>query len=332
MKIARIKVSLQFKSTQKMKFLGKFIFFTAILLFLFSCNSNTPKRSETEINTVEVACDETFRPIIEQEMRAFHAKYPEAILDTTFVSETQAINLLLQDSFRMAITTRPLSEAEKQSILAQHQLSVESHPFAYDAIALIINNSNPDSLISVNDIRRIVTGQTTEWNQIPGAQTKGNIELVFDDENSSTVRFVRDSICNGGELKGNLKTAKSNPNVIAYVAQVRNAIGIIGVDWIRNFKDTTNLSFDNRVRVMRVSSSSVPEKSNSYQPVQYYIATGDYPLTRQLFISSTEPYMQALNRNFYHYLTDTEGQLIITKSSQLLPVMPVHVKQIDVTD
>ena len=229
---------------------GKDIIATLLTIsILISCGGPVKQRTEEEINTVEVACDETFRPIMEQEMRAFHAKYPEAILDTTFVSETKAISLILQDSFRMVITTRPLSNAEKQNILNNHQFI---------------------------------------WNQIPNAQTKGNIELVFDDENSSTVRFVRDSICGGKELKGNLKTAKSNPNVITYVSQVRNAIGIIGVDWIRNFNDTTNLSFDDRVRVMRVSNSSIAEESNSFPPVQYYIATGDYPLTRKLFISSTE--------------------------------------------
>lgn len=317
------------KSSRKMK-IWKYVAITLISISLLSCGGTAQKRTEEEINTVEVACDETFRPIMEQEMRAFHAKYPEAILDTTFVSETKAIQLLLEDSFRMAITTRPLSQAEQQSILNNYRLTVESHPFAYDAIALIINKDNVDSMISVNDIRRIVTGQITEWKQIPNAQTKGKIELVFDDENSSTVRFARDSICEGAELKGNLKTAKSNPNVITYVQQTRNAIGIIGVDWIRNFKDTTNLSFDDRVRVMRVSNSSIAEESNSFQPVQYYIATGDYPLIRRLYISSTEPYIQALNRNFYHYLTDTEGQLIITKSSQLLPIVPVHVKQVDI--
>lgn len=299
---------------------------------LSSCSGNSSQQTKEDYNTVQVACDETFRPIMEQEFNAFHAKYPEAILDTTFVPETKAISLMLQDSFRMVITTRPLSEAEKASILNKYQLVVESQPFAHDAIALIIHPDNTDSLISINDIRRIVTGKITQWNQIPHARTKGRIELVFDDENSSTVRFVRDSLCGGAELKGNLKTAKSNPNVISYVSQTRNAIGIVGVDWIRNPKDTTNLSFSDQVRVMSVSNSAIAEESNSYQPVQYYIATADYPLIRKLFISSTEPYMQALNRNFYHYLTDTEGQLIITKSSQLLPIVPVHVRSVDVTE
>ena len=303
-----------------------------VTCFLVSCGGNTSKQTKEDYLTVEVACDETFRPIIEQELNAFHAKYPEAILDTAFMSETQAIQLFLEDSFRMVITTRPITESEKAYILDQHKLTVESQPIAHDAIALILHLSNKDSLLSIHDIKRIVTGQYSRWEQLPHSQSQGNIELVFDNENSSTVRFIRDSICEGKELKGTLKTAKSNQNVINYVARTPNAIGIIGVDWLRNPSDSTNLSFDSHVRVARVSHSSAAEYGNSFQPLQYYIATGDYPLVRKLFISSTEPYMQALNRNFYHYLTDTEGQLIITKSSQLLPIVPVHVKAVDITE
>lgn len=302
------------------------------ILFTVSCGGNANQRDEKSINTVQVACDETFRPIMEQEMRAFHAKYPEAILDTAFMPETDAINLLVTDSFRMAITTRPLSEKEKQYVFDKYKLVVESRAFAYDAIALLINKDNPDSLITLSQFRDVVMGKVTKWNQLQNAVTKGDIEVVFDNENSSTVRFIRDSVCGGQELKGNLKTAHTNQNVIEYVRQTRNAIGIVGVDWIRNPKDSTNLTFDQRVRVMSMTFSAVADEESCCQPVQYYIATHDYPLIRELYISSTEPYMQALNRNFYFYLTDTEGQLIITKSSQLLPIVPVQVKQVDMSD
>ena len=314
-----------------MKLTFKTFLWSMLTAMLVACTPAS-KQDRTQYLTVSVACDETFRPIMEQEMRAFHAKYPEAIMDTLFLPETDALNLVLQDSFRMVISTRQFNEQEKQYLMDKFRLVVESQPFAYDAIALIINKQNTDSLLSVNELRSILTGKLTQWNEIQHAQTKGAIEVVFDNENSSTVRFLRDSLCGGTELKGNLKTAHSNKNVIDYVRQTRNAIGIIGVDWIRNPEDTTNLTFDDHVRVMSVSHSAVTTESNSFQPVQYYIATKDYPLIRTLYISSIEPYPQALNRNFYFYLTDTEGQLIITKSSQLLPIVPVQVRRVDITD
>ena len=249
-----------------MKLTFKTFLWSMLTAMLVACTPAS-KQDRTQYLTVSVACDETFRPIMEQEMRAFHAKYPEAIMDTLFLPETDALNLVLQDSFRMVISTRQFNEQEKQYLMDKFRLVVESQPFAYDAIALIINKQNTDSLLSVNELRSILTGKLTQWNEIQHAQTKGAIEVVFDNENSSTVRFLRDSLCGGTELKGNLKTAHSNKNVIDYVRQTRNAIGIIGVDWIRNPEDTTNLTFDDHVRVMSVSHSAVTTESNSARTI-----------------------------------------------------------------
>jgi len=308
----------------------KFLLLVLICTLFAACGKKKASKSEADYNTIKIACDETFSPIMGQEMRAFHAKYPEAIIDSVFLPETTAMNQLLKDSIRMIIATRPLSEKEKSQIRDAYKLIAQCQPFAYDAVALIVNKNNSDTLISVDEIRKIVTGKISQWSQIQHAKTKGNIEVVFDNENSSTVRYIRDSICGGAELKGNLKTGHTNQEVIKYVSQTRNAIGIIGVDWIRNLKDSSKLSFDQRVHVMSVSNSAVTESDNCFQPVQYYIATGDYPLIRKLYVITTDPRDDARSLNFYYYLTDTEGQLIITKSSQLLPIVPVQVKQVNV--
>ena len=298
-----------------------------LLMFTYSCNQQ-PKGNDKDYYEVNIAVDETFRPIIEEEMRVFHAKYPEAIPHAIYMPETEAINLLLQDSVRMIVSTRPLSQQESDAILATYKLKVRNQPVAFDAIALITNQENPDSLITVSQIRDIMTGKITRWEELPNAKGKGPIEVVFDNSNSSSVRYVRDSICGGVELKGNLKDGKTNPDVIKYVAQSPGALGIIGVDWLRNKKDSTNLTFDQRIRVMNVSRSAIAERGNSFQPVQYYIATGDYPLTRCLYMVTTDPRTRSLALNFYYFVGDQDGQLIITHSSQLLPYMPVQVKEV----
>lgn len=294
----------------------------------FSSCSQGKKAPVEEDYQVRIAVDETFRPIIEEEMRVFNAKYPEAIPQAKYMPETDAINLMLKDSVRMILSTRPLSQQETDAIFANYQLKVRFKPVGFDAIALIINPENPDSLMSVSDLRKIMLGQITRWEQLEDAHSKGDLEVVFDNPNSSTVRYVLDSICGGAQLKGNMKNAKSNEDVINYVAQTRNAIGIIGVDWLRNPKDSTNLTFNQSVRVVNVGRSVEKNINNCYQPVQYYIATGDYPLTRTLYMIITDPRTRAMGLNFYYFVSDQAGQLIITKSSQLLPYMPVHIKQV----
>jgi phosphate transport system substrate-binding protein len=301
------------------------------LLLLAACGPKKPVDKKAYYE-VKVAVDETFRPIIEEEAKVFNARFPEADMKFRYLPETDAINLLLKDSVRMIMATRPLTKKETDQIMAVYKLKARWQMVAYDAVALIVNPSNPDTLINVSELRDIMTGKLTRWEQLKGAKQKGKLEVVFDNENSSTVRYIRDSICGGTQLKGNLKSGKNNKDVIKYVSENRNAMGIIGVDWLRNPEDSSQLTFDKKIRVMSVSTSAVPESVNSFQPVQYYIATGDYPLTRSVYLITTDPRSTAMSLNFYYFVSDQDGQLIITKSSQLLPVMPVHIKTVEVEE
>ena len=298
-----------------------------LTLPLVSCGGGNKQQEDPDL--IKVAIDETFKPIMDEEMYQFNLQSPEATFKYVYCSESEALQLFLKDSVRSCLATRELSDKEKD-LLRSKNLNVMTERIATDAIALIVNRSNPDTLISANDVMRIVTGQVTRWDQIKYAHQSGEIQLVFDNTQSSTVRYVEDSICGGKALKGNVYAQKTNPDVIEYIQKNPKAIGIIGVDWLRNEEDTTNLSFLPKVRVMSVSNSTVPEKDNSYKPFQAYIALGNYPFVRAVYYMTSDPLMQGKARYFYHFLSEQKGQLIITKSSQLLPWMQVQFKEVTV--
>ena len=298
-----------------------------LTLPLVSCGGGSKQQGDPDL--IKVAIAETFKPLMDEEMYQFNLQSPEATFKYVYCSESEALQLFLKDSVRSCLATRELSDKEKD-LLRSKNLNVMTERIATDAIALIVNRSNPDTLISANDVMRIVTGQVTRWDQIKYAHQSGEIQLVFDNTQSSTVRYVEDSICGGKALKGNVYAQKTNPDVIEYIQKNPKAIGIIGVDWLRNEEDTTNLSFLPKVRVMSVSNSTVPEKDNSYKPFQAYIALGNYPFVRAVYYMTSDPLMQGKARYFYHFLSEQKGQLIITKSSQLLPWMQVQFKEVTV--
>ena len=81
----------------------------------------------------------------------------------------------------------------------------------------------------------ILTGQVQKWKELYPASGLGDIQLVFDNKNSSTVRFAVDSICKGAPLSDkDVKALKTNQQVIDYVAHTPDAIGVIGVNWLGN--------------------------------------------------------------------------------------------------
>lgn len=298
---------------------------------LVSCNRK-PKDGRTDTSTsgvIEIAADESFQPIVQEEVDVFEGIFPLAGIVPRYTTEVNAINLLLKDSVRLAITTRTLT-AEEMNSFHSRQFYPQEIKLATDGLALIINRQNPDTLISMRDIRRILTGEVKNWKEVYPASHLKEIRVVFDNPNSSTVRFATDSICGGKPLSTTeVKALRTNQQVIDYVAQTPGAMGVIGVNWLGNRSDTTNLSFRDEIRVMAVSAEEVATSENSFKPYQAYLYYGDYPLARSIYILLNDP-RNSLPWGFASFLTSDRGQRIILKSGLVPATQPVRI--VDVKD
>ncbi|MEI7501960.1 MAG: substrate-binding domain-containing protein [Paludibacter sp.] len=299
-----------------------------LALSLYSCETKS-KDGKTDTYTsgvIKIAVDESFEPIIQEELDVFEAQFPKAGIVPIYTNEVEAINSLLKDSVRLSIVTRALS-ANEINYMKEMKFSPRSYKLATDAIALIINNQNPDSLITVDQIRRILTGEVKTWKEIYPTSKLGKLQVVFDNPNSSTLRYALDSICNGKPLSKELNAQKTNLDVISFVSQTPNSIGIIGVNWLGNRKDTTNLTFKNEVRVMSVSNELLATSENSYKPYQAYLFYGYYPLTRSVYIILNDP-RGALPSGLTSFLTSDRGQRIILKSGLVPATQPIRIVNI----
>jgi len=300
----------------------------ASFLYLASCQTKS-KDGQTDTYTsgvIKITVDESFRPIIQEELDVFEAQFPSAGIVPKYTDEVEAINYLLKDSVRVAIVTRALSKKE-EDFMKSKKFSPKSYKLATDGIALIINNQNPDSLITVAEIRKILTGEVKNWKDIYPKSKLGKMQVVFDNPNSSTVRFAIDSICNGKPLSKELNAQKTNLEVINFVSQTPGAIGIIGVNWLSNSTDTTNLSFNQSIRVMAVSNEVTATMENSYKPFQAYLFYGYYPLSRSVYIILNDP-RGSLPSGLTSFLTSDRGQRIILKSGLVPATQPVRIVNI----
>jgi len=298
------------------------------LLFTGGCRffkgnpyNNTPTTGITSICT-----DETFRPVIEAELDVFKAIYGYTVINSKYVPENEAFNLLLKDSIQLIIASRKLT-GEEASYLNGKKLFPRQMKIATDAIALIVNPSNVDSMITVNQIRDILTGKIKRWNEISRTSSTDPIKVIFDNEKSGIVKYLVDSICKGQFDKTNVFALDYNRDVIEYTATHPDVLGFIGVSWISNRDDSLHLSFHKKIKVMAVSQDPIPNASNSYKPYQAYIVDNIYPLTRDIYMINTEP-RNGLATGFSAFLASDKGQRIILKSGILPAVAPTRVVNI----
>jgi phosphate transport system substrate-binding protein len=283
-------------------------FFT--MFIVQSCKQAANKKvDEPDSGTVQVAVDESFQPIVDEELSVFKYLNPKARPNMIYASENDALRLLLNDSVRMIILSRELTKTEI-NILAAKQLGPLSNRFAIDGVALIVNQVSKDTLITVAEIKKMLAGQA-----------KTGVNIVFDNANSSLARYLKAfSGVNDLKLK-NIYALKNNKEVIKYVSQNPNSLGITGFSWL-NDPDADYAAAVQKVKIMGVKDESSKQWPNQYfTPSQTTFALKQYPLSRGLYVINCTG-KQGLGMGIAHFLVSDRGQRIILRSGLLPDVIP----------
>ncbi len=316
------------------------------LVATVACNKHQPTDTSTSGMT-SIMCDESFSNIIDQEIDVFEYQYPNASIIPFYASEQDAVDSLLALKTRMIIVPHELTK-DKIEYLNSKDRTVKTQKIAVDAIAVIANKDNPVEELSISELKDIFNGKYKNWNDI-SPNKSGEIMVVFDNQKSSTVKYMRDSITRGKDFAKNVFAQQDNKQVFEVVKQRKNAIGIIGVTWLNtnldggaangvdmqskmaelNRNDTTELQseannhFATDLKVIPIRRDDNPV---AYKPFQYYIYTGDYPLFRSIYAISIAP-NGSLAQGFYSFLTGVIGQKIILGTG----ILPARVPQRNVS-
>ncbi|MDB5134776.1 MAG: phosphate transporter substrate-binding protein [Mucilaginibacter sp.] len=282
----------------------------AVLIGAFATCKRKPAANFNEAaasESVQFVSDESFAPILDQELYVFRSTHPNAKTEIIYRSEEETFKLLLNDSARFAFISRDLNAGERKT-LKEHNLATNTSKFAIDAITIIVNEASTDTTISIGEIKKMLNGQ---------AKTDKNI--VFDNPNSSLVRYLKDFSGQKEFKQKNIYALKSNKEVIEYVSKHPDAIGITGFSWLDD-PDADYADAAKKVKIVAVKDENSKTDPNQYfKPSQTTLALKQYPLTRELYIVNCLGSRKGLAAAFEHFIVTDVGQRIILRSG-LLPV------------
>jgi phosphate transport system substrate-binding protein len=284
---------------------GKIFILGFVCILLVMCNkSDQSKNDEQSIlkGTATIYVDETLTPIIEDQVAIFESKY-DAKIKMVSKSESELIIALFKEKSGIAILSRNLTLNENK-IFEQKKITPKITKFATDAIAFILNKNNKDTLIELKSVIDFMKGKQNQ-------SIKG---LVFDNPNSSTVRYMNELAGIKAIPEKGVYSFKTNQEVIKFVAQNEGMIGVVGLNWLSQPTPMMKEYVD-KVNVLSVKSL---KSNNFYSPSQNNIAEGKYPLARDLFIINAQGF-SGLGMGFASFVAGDIGQRIILKSG-LLPV------------
>lgn len=266
---------------------------------------------------VKIFIEESFKPLFDTSIYTFESFYPKANITPVYRSEGDIINAFFANKTKTITISRDFTATEKYK-LKKNSVEVRSEKIAEDALALIIHPSNNDSLITIDELKAIVSGKQKTWKT-----SQSKINVVFDQKNSANFAYLID-LCKIKQLPINVFAVKSNVEVINYVKNNPSALGVIGLNWISDQDDFDVLDFVNGLKVMSVAKDN---KSAYFKPYAGFIYTREYPLKREIWMINKAG-RQTLNSGFVLFMKGEKGQLIVQKSALVPANAPVRLIQL----
>lgn len=298
------------------------------LVLLASCGNGGGKQSVDTPTSgqIKVGVDDSYKLLVDAEVFTFETMYKYARIDTVYKSEAEIINDFMNDSLPLIIVNRKLSE-QQEAYLKERQFIPKTTKIALDAVALIVNNDNPDTSLFYQVVQDIFQGKITSWKQINPKSKLDKLGVVFDNFKSGNPRYFKEKLVLDS-FPSTCFAAQNNAEVINYVEKNKNAIGVISVNWISDSADTVSHNFLKRFKVVGVSLEGDNDPSTKfYRPFPGYIAEGSYPFTREVYCINRQTY-SGLAYGFSAFIAGEKGQLIVLHSGLVPAAMPVRLVEI----
>jgi phosphate transport system substrate-binding protein len=209
-------------------------------------------------------------------------------------SATSAPDLL--DKSIIGMSSRRINAEESAALTAKFginpQQSSNEHVLALDGVAVIVNQANPITQLSLDQIARIFAGELTDWGNVGGA--KRPIKVYRRDDKSGTTDTFKALVMARSQLKfgTDLKAFESSELVSSSVASDPDGIGYIGLPYV------------NQNRALAISTACGIVAS----PSPFTIKTESYPLMRRLYLYTTGVSKDPVARDLVDFALSDQAQ------------------------
>jgi phosphate transport system substrate-binding protein len=226
--------------------------------------------------------------------RAFMSRNPGTQIHVTGGGSGVGIAALINGTTDIAASSRPIKTSEVDKLKSRFAARGVAVPIARDGLAVYINAANSVQELSLQQLRDIYVGRITNWKDVGG----GNAPIIlYSRENSSgTYTYFKDNVLMGQDYSPRAQTLQGTAAVVNAVSKDPNGIGYGGAAYAKG------------VKFVKVKKDA---KSQAYWPSLETVRSGEYPISRYLYLYlRNAPAGDA--KKFIDWALTPEGQKIVT--------------------
>ncbi|CAM2078871.1 MULTISPECIES: phosphate ABC transporter substrate-binding protein [Clostridia] len=273
--------------SKKLKLMVGALLVTMVGATFVGCGSNSENNtaSSKDTTTISISGSTSVGPLMEKIQEKYEEENNNVTLEIQQNGSGAGIKDVISGISEIGMSSRELKDEEKGS--------VQGTTVAYDGIALLVNPENPVKNISLEDVKKIYTGEITNWKEIGGDDAP--IVVVSREEGSGTRDAFQEIV--GYESEELLKDATISDGsgaVKTTVAGNKNAIGFASFEYI-----------DNTVSALNI---------NDVEPTADNVKSGDYKLSRPFILVTKEDSLTENGQKLIDFVLSAEGQQIVEEN------------------
>ena len=215
------------------------------------------------------------------------------------------ISDLLNGTNDIANSSRQIKSAELAKAKAAGK-DVKEYKVLIDGICVVTSKNINIPELTLNQLADIYVGNITNWKDVGGPDAQ--ILLLARDSNSGTGEFFLQKVVqlgqtNTNDYSPNALRLQSNADVTAQVEGNNNAIGYIGMGYLKDA--------GNKVNLVKVKFDA---NSPAIAPTTQTVANFTYPISRYCYNYVNTKKLSKIAQSYINFILSAEGQNIAVQA------------------
>lgn len=232
---------------------------------------------------------------------AYRLVKPDVSIAVTGGGSGTGIAALINGTVDIANASRAMKDSEIADA-QKNGINPQEHIVAVDALAVIVNQANPISQLTIDQLSDIFTGRITNWKDVGGLDEP--IILVSRETNSGTHVYFLEQVIRKGDSKNKDVFAPQTllmPSSVGITSEVQRNPRAIGYDGL-GYVDPAH---EKLIAVAKTANSPyvVPSVATG--------SDGSYPLSRPLYMYTTGKSVPEID-DYLAWVRGPDGQKVVS--------------------
>jgi phosphate transport system substrate-binding protein len=247
---------------------------------------------------------------------SFKKAYPNVNIQVQAAGSSTAPPALTEGTSNFGPMSRQMKDKEVEAFEARFGYKPTAIRVAVDALAVYVHKDNPIESLSIPQVDAVFSvtrrcggvAEATRWGDVglDGNLSDRPIQLYGRNSVSGTYGYFKQVALCSGDFKNTVNEQPGSASVVQSVGSSLNGIGYSGIGYITSGVKALALSEDD---------GSAPIAANTEN-----VATGDYPLSRYLYVyvnKKPNSPLPPLEQEFLKLVLSREGQEIVAKDGYI---------------